>query len=95
MCVPFGCTPHISPPQNNKFAEVISYQYAYPAPDDDINFLYGVDICDVKQKYAADDSARLSFFVNIRKAMYENIHNGVSLMHEMRDFVAELLFFKN
>lgn len=88
--VPFNDRPNISPKQENDICKLISYQYAYPKPIDDINYLYGIDVCYIKKDtLSSDKNSKVDFLVNNRKAMYETVHGGHLIKQEKFDYHGE------
>ncbi len=84
ILVPFHDYPHVSPKEENEFVKYTSYQYAYPKSSDDVNLVYGIDICEYKKDRDNHTNKLDSLAKNIRK-MYEKIAKGVLIKQEVRN----------
>lgn len=68
--VPFNEPPHISPGGENNIFKLTGYQYVYPSPMDDVNILYGIDVCEYKSDSSyKTPKARVDYYAVIQKKM--------------------------
>ena len=85
--VPFANQPNISPIQENEICKLTSYQYSFPKPEDDINDLYGIEICQLKNSNMFPDTlSKIDFLVNNRRTMYQNVHGGTFIKQDKENF---------
>jgi hypothetical protein len=84
VLIPFKGPANISP--KNEISDRIynSYQYAFPRPTDDINLLYGIDICEFKSntKLKTPES-KINSFSGIIKTMYGQSVKGTLIKEEI------------
>ncbi len=81
--VPFNEQPNKSPVAENTICKVTSYQYAYPKPSDDINILYGIDVCEFKSDTVYKNAKlKIDYLAANTKKMYESAAKG-SLIKEV------------
>lgn len=85
--IPFAGQPHISPKQDNGVLTYVSYQYAFPRPEDDINLLYGIDICELKiDTMFKNQNLKIEYIAGMFKLTYEKIFNGTLIKEESTDY---------
>ena len=85
--VPFNGQPHQTPKQENLDLIMVSYQYAYPRLMDDLNFLYGIDINQLKNKSLfKETNSKVDFIVNQNKVAFETKFKGTILKEEKGSF---------
>lgn len=76
--VPFNEQPNVSPVGENQIFKLTSYQYAYPSPKDDVNILYGVDVCEYKNDSLYNSpKKKIDYMLAMQKTMYGNQFKGV------------------
>lgn len=84
--VPFSNQPNISPKVITDVYNSTSYQYAYPKQSDDINLLYGIDVCEFKNDHSYKDSSlKVDYFVGVITKMYKASGGGILIKEEKSD----------
>ena len=69
---------HRSTPKTDEYVNLVSYQYAYPSPQANINFMYGVDVFEIKNVTAFKDSvSKLDYCAKRVQANFEKDTKGV------------------
>ena len=84
--VPFKDRPHISPHREYKLGKLVSYQYAYPQKNDDANYLYGVEICELKSSPFLDNNFKIGLLVDSGKEMFQMVQGAKLIAEEERTF---------
>jgi hypothetical protein len=81
--VPFAGEPNITPKQENDIFKLTSYQYAYPKPSDDINFLYGIDVIEYKSSsYFKNEKLKIEYNTALNKLTTEKMFNGIIIKED-------------
>ncbi|MES2513793.1 MAG: hypothetical protein V4580_06585 [Bacteroidota bacterium] len=84
VAIPFNGPANISPKSVAPDRIYNSYQYAFPKPTDDINLLYGIDICEFKSNTTLKTpAAKLNSFSGIIKDMYAGSVKGKLIKQEI------------
>jgi hypothetical protein len=84
VAIPFNGPANISPKSVAPDRIYNSYQYAFPKPTDDINLLYGIDICEFKSNTTLKTpEARLNSFSGIIKDMYAGSVKGTLIKQDI------------
>ena len=81
--VPFNNQPNISPKVITDVYHSTSYQYAYPKQSDDVNILYGIDVCEFNNDHSYKDSSlKVDYFIAVIAKMYKASAGGNLIKEE-------------